>query len=114
VHYAARTASELGADVVKVNFPHPEKRADVPEAYTADFTSQQAINEVVKAANRTLVLVSGGSRAGDEAMLDKAAESMAAGATGLIFGRNVWQREHDESLRFVDRLREILAKYPTP
>ena len=25
VDYAARTASELGADVVKVNFPHPEK-----------------------------------------------------------------------------------------
>lgn len=25
VHYAARVASELGADVVKVNFPHPEK-----------------------------------------------------------------------------------------
>ena len=27
VDYAARTASELGADIVKVNFPHPEKRA---------------------------------------------------------------------------------------
>jgi class I fructose-bisphosphate aldolase len=113
VHYAARTASELGADVVKVNFPHPEKQTDVPASYAADFTSQQAIDEVVKAANRTMVLVSGGSRAGDEAMIDKAEESMAAGATGLIFGRNVWQREHDESLRFVDRLREILAKYPT-
>jgi class I fructose-bisphosphate aldolase len=39
---------------------------------------------------------------------------MSAGATGLVFGRNVWQRDHDESLRLVDRLREILAKYPTP
>ena len=29
VDYAARTASELGADVVKVNFPHPEKRSGV-------------------------------------------------------------------------------------
>ena len=34
-------------------------------------------------------------------MLEKARQSMEAGATGLIFGRNVWQREHDESLRFV-------------
>jgi hypothetical protein len=32
-------------------------------------------------------------------MLDKARMSMEAGATGLIFGRNVWQREHGESLR---------------
>jgi fructose-bisphosphate aldolase, class I len=28
--YAARTASELGADMVKVNFPHPEKQSGVP------------------------------------------------------------------------------------
>ncbi len=113
VHYAARVASELGADVVKVNFPHPDKRGGVPKAYDAEFSSQQAIDAVVAAANRTLVLVSGGEKAGDEAMLDKAAQSMEAGATGLIFGRNIWQREHDESLRLVARLRDILAKYPT-
>ena len=114
VHYAARTASELGADVVKVNFPHPEKQDGVPEPYLAEVSSQDAIDEVVRAANRTLVLVSGGARAGDDVMIEKAAESMAAGATGLIFGRNVWQRDYEESLRFVERLREVLAKYPTP
>jgi class I fructose-bisphosphate aldolase len=114
VDYAARTASELGADVVKVNFPHPERRAGVKAPYEAEFTSQQAVDAVVRSANRTLVLFSGGERAGDEAMLGKARESMEAGATGLIFGRNVWQRQHDESLRFVERLREILAKYPSP
>jgi class I fructose-bisphosphate aldolase len=113
VDYAARTASELGADVVKVNFPHPEKRSEVPGPYLAEFSPQQAIEAVVRSANRTLLLVSGGERAGDEAMLDKARQSMEAGATGLIFGRNVWQREHGESLRFAATLREILAKYPS-
>ena len=112
--YAARVASELGADVVKVNFPHPEKRAGVPGSYDRDVSSQVAIDAVVRSANRTLLLVSGGKKAGDEAMLEKARESMEAGATGLIFGRNVGQREHDEALRFVARLREILAKYPSP
>jgi len=114
VHYAARVASELGADVVKVNFPHPEKHTAVPADYAVDFSSQDAIDAVVRAANRTMVLVSGGSRASDEVMFEKAQESMSAGATGLIFGRNVWQRDHEESLKFVDRLRQILAKYPTP
>jgi class I fructose-bisphosphate aldolase len=113
VDYAARTASELGADVVKVNFPHPEKRTDVPEPYLAEFSAQLAIDAVVRSANRTLLLVSGGERAGDEAMLEKARQSMEAGATGLIFGRNVWQREHSESLRFAAQLREILAKHPS-
>jgi class I fructose-bisphosphate aldolase len=112
VDYAARTASELGADVVKVNFPHPEKRVAVAREYDAEFSSQQAIDAVVRSANRTLVLVSGGEKAGDQAMLEKARQSMEVGATGLIFGRNVWQREHDDSLRFVAELREILAKYP--
>ena len=113
VDYAARTASELGADVVKVNFPHPDKRYGAAGAYRHQFSSQQAIDAVVRSANRTLLLVSGGERAGDDAMLEKARESMDAGATGLIFGRNIWQREHGESLRFVAQLKDILAKYPS-
>jgi class I fructose-bisphosphate aldolase len=112
VDYAARVASELGADVVKVNFPHPEKRADVRKPYDEQYAPQAAIDAVVRSANRTLVLVSGGERAGDDAMLDKARMSMDAGATGLIFGRNSWQRDHDDSLRFVARLREVLEKHP--
>jgi class I fructose-bisphosphate aldolase len=113
VDYAARTASELGADMVKVNFPQPAKRDGVPEAYRGEFTPQQAIESVVRSAGRSLLLVSGGEHAGQEAMLEKARESMEAGATGLIFGRNVFQRSHDESLRFVTQLKEILAKYPS-
>jgi class I fructose-bisphosphate aldolase len=31
-------------DVVKVNFPHPEKQRDVEPAYRTEFTSQQAID----------------------------------------------------------------------
>jgi class I fructose-bisphosphate aldolase len=113
VDYAARTASELGADMVKVNFPQPGKREGVPEAYRGEFSPQQAIESVVRSAGRSLLLVSGGEHAGQEAMLEKARESMEAGATGLIFGRNVFQRSHDESLRFVAQLKEILAKYPS-
>jgi class I fructose-bisphosphate aldolase len=68
---------------------------------------------VVKSANRSLLLVSGGEKAGDEAMLEKARQSMEAGAAGFIFGRNVFQRDHDESLRLVAQLKEILSKYPS-
>jgi fructose-bisphosphate aldolase, class I len=114
VHYATRIASELGADVVKVNFPHPEKRTSVPAPYDGEFSSQQAIDAVVSAANRTLVLVSGGEKAGDEKLLEKATQSMQAGAAGLIYGRNVWQRDHDASLRLVSQLRDIVAQHPAP
>lgn len=113
VDYAARVAAELGADVVKVNFPHPDKRTGVPKAYDRDVSTQDAVSSVVRSAGRTLVLLSGGEKSGDEVMLERSRESMEAGATGLIYGRNIWQREHDESLRFVARLRDILAKYPS-
>ena len=98
----------VGAELGRAVRPFPQ--ANVTSG--ADFTSQQAVDAVVRSANRTLVL-SGGEKAGDEAMLEKARESAEAGATGLIFGRNVWQRQHDESLRFVGQLRDILDKYPS-
>lgn len=113
VDYAARVASELGADVVKVNFPHPEKVQNVPAGYQREVPAQDAVASVVRSANRTMVLISGGSKAGDDAMIEKARLSMGAGATGLIFGRNVWQRGYDESLRFVDHLRAILSEHPS-
>ncbi|MFD1049803.1 class I fructose-bisphosphate aldolase, partial [Kibdelosporangium lantanae] len=59
VDYAARTAAELGADMVKVNFPHPDKPVRI-QPYDQEFTSQDAIDAVVRSANRTLLLVSGG------------------------------------------------------
>ena len=114
VHYATRIASELGAEVVKVNFPHPEKRAGVPAPYDGEFSGERAIDAVVSAAQRTLVLVSGGEKEGDEKLLEKARHSMRAGAAGLIYGRNVWQRDHDASLRLVGQLRDIIAQHPAP
>jgi class I fructose-bisphosphate aldolase len=96
-----------------VNFPHPEKRTNVQTEYAKEFSTQDAIDHVVRSANKTLVLISGGSKSSDDVMLGRAREAMEAGATGFIFGRNVWQREHDESLRFASRLHEILASYPS-
>ncbi len=113
VDYAARVAAELGADVAKVNFPRPEKSDGVPAAYRDAATEQDAIDAVVRSAGRTLLLVSGGSRLDDEAVLLKARRSMQAGATGLIFGRNVWQRSYDESRRLVDELQAILDEFPS-
>ena len=113
VDYAARIACELGADIVKVNFPHPDLRTNIKKEYDTEFTTQQAIDAVVKSANRTLVLVSGGEKSSDDVMFEKARESMEAGATGLIFGRNIWQRTHDDSLKFVNSLREMLEAYPS-
>jgi DhnA family fructose-bisphosphate aldolase class Ia len=46
-------------------------------------------------------------------MLERAPEPLDAGATGRIFGQNIWRREHGESLRFAAHFEAILASYPS-
>jgi class I fructose-bisphosphate aldolase len=113
VDYAARAASELGADIVKVNFPklNPEKDKQCPKPYnTLETDEVSAFEQVVESAGRTFVLVSGGSKIGDEDLLNKVRMSMQAGATGLIFGRNMWQRPMDEALALTEQVKRIMAE----
>jgi len=114
IDYAARVACELGADVVKVNEPKLGRAADLPRAY-ADLADDDAaaMARVVASAGRTLVLFSGGSRLDDADLMRKANMTMEAGATGLIFGRNMWQRPWPEALAMSQRIAtEVMAKYP--
>ena len=112
IDYAARAAAELGADVVKVNLPDPTPTTGVKAPYARPFSTQQAPDAVVASAGRAMVVFSGGANTNDETVLTRTREAMDAGATGVIYGRNIWQREHDESLRFAARLKDILAGYP--
>jgi fructose-bisphosphate aldolase, class I len=111
IDYAARTASELGADMVKVNYPDTQRRTAVKPEYDASFSPEEALSAIVRSANRSLVLFSGGEQREAAGMVERAHQAMNSGATGLIIGRNVWQRERSESLRFVAAIREVLEKH---
>jgi class I fructose-bisphosphate aldolase len=117
VEYAARVATELGADVVKLNFPgyDAEKAKLSPKPYSqADKVPTdraEMIKHVVASAGRTLVLLSGGSKGSDEDVLETARLAYEGGVTGLIFGRNVWQRTEDQALAITKRFHEVAAKY---
>jgi len=116
IDYAARVALELGADIVKVNFPVPsEKDADSPPPYnTLKLTAAEAFRKVVQSAGRSLVLVSGGEKVSDVDMLAKVRASMDDGAVGIIFGRNMWQRPRADSLRITRELHAIFREYAQP
>jgi class I fructose-bisphosphate aldolase len=114
VDYAARVACELGADLVKLNLPKidPAKDADSPKPYNKLGCEQdEAIRRVIRNAGKTLVIISGGSKMGDDDLIDKARLVMENGATGLIFGRNMWQRPMDEALAITARIREMLLEF---
>ena len=114
VDYAARVACEIGADVVKINEPmwDESKAAALPKPYnTLKFEDLDGLKKVVKSAGRTLVLVSGGSKMGDEATIHKAKLAMEAGCVGLIFGRNMWQRKWDDAVKMAGRMHEMMKGY---
>ena len=111
IDYAARVAAEVGADVVKVNFPTLSPSPGSPKPYdTQKFSPEEGVARVVASAGKTLVLISGGEKEPDQELLEKARLSFEAGAAGLIFGRNTWQRPYDEALTLMHKLRDIALK----
>lgn len=114
VDYAARVACELGTDVVKINLPQvsPKNKADCPKPYNEiEMSQEEAVKKVVESAGKTLVLISGGSKLGDEDLLYKAKICIEAGVTGLIFGRNMWQRPFDEALAVTGKIKKLIKEH---
>lgn len=114
VDYAARLAHEMGADIIKLNVPKTsDKDGAQPKPYnTLKWTEEQGIRRVVESAGRSMVLFSGGSKISDEDLLAKARLAMEQGATGLIFGRNMWQRAMKEALTMSGRIKDLLRQFP--
>jgi class I fructose-bisphosphate aldolase len=111
IDYAARVAMEMGADVVKLNMPKidPEKDKDAPAPYNeGGFTQEDAIRHCVASAGRSLVVLSGGSKVDDDRLLEQTRFVLEAGGSGVIYGRNVWQREWSAALEIIEQIKEIM------
>src|SRR5918999_3845144 len=111
IDYAARVAMEMGADVVKLNMPkiNPDKDKDAPAPYNElEVSQEEAIRQCVESAGRALVVLSGGSRIDDDALLGQTRMIMEAGGSGVIYGRNVWPREWSEAQEIIDQIKEML------
>jgi DhnA family fructose-bisphosphate aldolase class Ia len=87
--FGCRIASELGADAIKTEF-------------TGDVESMR---QIVDGCSRP-VLVLGGSRGEESILLDGTRTAIAAGAKGVIIGRNIWQA--DDPPAVASKLREII------
>ena len=114
VDYAARVAQELGADVVKVNFPKVDeaKRAQYPKPYNElKLTPKEMVSHVVASAGKTLVLISGGAKVDDAKLLDEVKSCLEGGVTGFIFGRNIWQRKFGEALQMAEKISKLLQDF---
>ncbi|HUY56750.1 MAG TPA: hypothetical protein VMV12_02855 [Candidatus Micrarchaeaceae archaeon] len=114
IDYAARVAAEMGADVIKLNIPreHAEADAASPAPYDSLVEDRrQMLARIIRSAGRSMVIFAGGSKLADDELLGRIDDCMAAGATGFIFGRNMWQRPLDQALSMSVRVHEVLERY---
>ena len=88
--YSARTALELGAEMVKLKYNG--KLRDLKWA--------------VKSAGKTKVVVAGGIKTSEKEFLKDVREIIDSGAAGLAVGRNVWQ--HPTPLELTRKIKEII------
>ena len=110
--YAARVAEEMGADVVKLHEPAAVSVGS-PEPYGALREDAAArVRRVVRSAGRVLVLFSGGEKDDrEDRVLDKIRLYMANGATGVMFGRNMWLRPHDAAVALARKVHGIMVRH---
>ncbi len=77
IKIAVRAAAELGADIIKTNWPGD------PEGF----------REVVKGC-MTPVIIAGGAKAGVQDILEITKQSLDVGGSGVAYGRNVFQADN--------------------
>ena len=120
VDYAARVAQELGAEVVKVNYPKIDeaKAGQYPKEYqdqkVMKMSKLEMLEQVVRSAGKTLVIMSGGAKRTDEQLMDDVKSALEAGATGFIFGRNIWQRRFGEALELASKIAKVSQEAGRP
>jgi fructose-bisphosphate aldolase / 2-amino-3,7-dideoxy-D-threo-hept-6-ulosonate synthase len=77
-----RLCAELGADMVKTNWPG----------------DGESFGRLVQATSGVPVVLAGGSRVSDRELLDRMEAAMAAGGIGCSVGRNIFMHEDPEAL----------------
>ncbi len=114
VEYAVRVAMEMGADMVKFNMPKfPDGGFDengMFAKYNAleKLDQKQRLQKVTNTAGNMGTLLSGGNLTTKKEVLENAKLAMECGVDGVIFGRNVWQREYSDAVDIASKIKKIL------
>lgn len=114
IAYAAHIACLLGAHVVKVKLPtdhleNKEAKKAFEENNIPIATQADRVREVVRSCmnGRRMVVFSGGSTKGENAVFDDAKAIHEGGGNGSIIGRNSFQRQKADGLSLLSKVIDI-------
>lgn len=115
VAYGAHMACLMGANIVKVKLPSDylgqAEAKKVFEKHNISISTQKdRVEHVVKSCfdGKRMVVFSGGSTKGADAVYQDARDVRDGGGNGLIIGRNSFQRPRDEALDMLNNITRIL------
>jgi fructose-bisphosphate aldolase, class I len=99
--------------VVKLHEPE-EDNERCPEPYRSlRESADKRLRRVVRSAGKVLVLFSGGVKQDDDAaVVRKVSRYMEAGATGVMFGRNMWLRPFEQAVALTRQAHRVLGRHP--
>lgn len=116
VAYSAHVAAQLGAHIIKVKPPtaHVEMAANkklIEQNGVKIDTMADRIRYVMQStfANQRIVIFSGGEAKGTDAVLEEVRQLRDGGSFGSIMGRNAFQRPHDEAVKLLHDIMDIMA-----
>lgn len=89
----ARIAYDLGAHIIKIAFPGEER-------------TRRLVDEL-----KVPLVIAGGPLSGDSgSTVDAVAQTIRAGARGVIVGRNIWQRSPEDAGKTLDEIHALTLK----
>src|SRR5256886_5563169 len=114
VTYAAQIAAQLGANIIKVKLPSAKvELAEAQKVYQKYeipiSTLAERVHHVVQSSfdGRRIVIFSGGAAAADEKFFEEVRAIRDGGGFGSIIGRNSFQRNKPDALKFLDTIMGI-------
>jgi class I fructose-bisphosphate aldolase len=116
IGYAAQISAQLGAHIIKVKLPNDklclEPARKVYEAQKIPVsTLTERVRHVVQCAfnGRRIVIFSGGDKVSDDELFAEIRAIRDGGGFGSIIGRNSFQRTHDDSVKMLNHIQDMLA-----
>ena len=116
IGYSAQIGSQLGAHIIKVKLPSDRVAQDAArKVYESEkipvATLTDRVRHVVQCAfnGRRIVIFSGGDRVDDNAIYEEMRAIRDGGGFGSIIGRNSFQRHHDDGVKMLNMIQDILV-----
>ncbi len=114
IAYAAHMAALLGANIIKVKLPSDYLgNKDSKKIYESQkipiATQAKRVAHIMQSCfnGKRIVVFSGGSAKGENAVFEDAKAIYAGGGNGSIIGRNSFQRPREDALKLLDKIVSI-------